>query len=57
VERARALLEATGALDATLALIEELVAAARRAVETGPVPPGAAELLAEMAGIVAVRRL
>lgn len=56
VERARSLLE-TGALDATLALIEELVAAARRELETGPIPAPAATLLAEMAEVVAVRRL
>jgi geranylgeranyl diphosphate synthase type I len=57
VERARSLLESTGALDATLALIEDRVAAARRALDHGPVPERAAGLLAEMAGIVAVRRL
>ncbi|MGH2738649.1 MAG: polyprenyl synthetase family protein [Actinomycetota bacterium] len=57
VERARSLLEVTGALDATLGLIEELVAAARRDLEAGPVPAPAATLLAEMAEIVALRRL
>ncbi|HYZ11195.1 MAG TPA: polyprenyl synthetase family protein, partial [Actinomycetota bacterium] len=57
VERARSLLESTGALDATLALIDDLVAAARRELERGPVPARAAGLLADMAGIVAVRRL
>ncbi|MGH2764496.1 MAG: polyprenyl synthetase family protein [Actinomycetota bacterium] len=57
VERARALLESTGALDATLALIEELVGAAGEALKAGPIPPEAASLLAEMAEIVALRRL
>jgi geranylgeranyl diphosphate synthase, type I len=57
VERARSLLETTGALDATLALIDELVAAARRELEAGPVSAPAATLLADMAEVVAVRRL
>ena len=57
VERARALFESTGALDATLLLIDELVAAARRQLDAGPIAPDAASLLAEMAQVVAVRRL
>jgi geranylgeranyl diphosphate synthase, type I len=57
LERARALLESTGALDATLALIGELVADARGAVGSGAVPAPAAGLLEEMAEIVALRRL
>ena len=57
LERARSLLESTGALDATLALIDDLVATARAELERGPVPERAAGLLSEMAGIVAVRRL
>jgi geranylgeranyl diphosphate synthase type I len=57
VSRARDLLERTGALDATLALIDELVARARRALDGAPLPERAATLLAEMAEVVAVRRL
>jgi len=57
LERARALLESTGALDATVALIDELVTAARDALRAGRVPPEPATLLAEMAEVVAVRRL
>jgi geranylgeranyl diphosphate synthase type I len=57
LERARSLLESTGALGATLALVEELVATARREVASGPVPAPAAGLLEEMAEIVALRRL
>jgi geranylgeranyl diphosphate synthase type I len=57
VERARRLLESTGALDATLALIEDLVAGAGDALDPGVVPEPAASLLAEMAAVVAVRRL
>ncbi len=57
LERARGLLESTGALEATLSLIGDLVASARREIEAEPLPPAAAKLLAEMAEVVAVRRL
>ena len=57
VERARGLLESTGALDATLGLIEELVKEARSALDPALLPEPAATLLAEMAEVVAVRRL
>lgn len=57
IERARSLLESTGALDATLALIEELVAGARREVGSGLIPARAAGLLEDMGEIVALRRL
>jgi geranylgeranyl diphosphate synthase type I len=57
VERARRLLESTGALDATLGLIEELVKEARSALDPALIPEPAATLLAEMAEVVAVRRL
>jgi geranylgeranyl diphosphate synthase, type I len=57
VERARRLLESTGALDATLALIDDLVARARDGMDPEVVPEPAASLLAEMADVVAVRRL
>jgi geranylgeranyl diphosphate synthase type I len=57
LSRARDLLERTGALDATLALIEALVERARRALDGAPLPDRAAALLAEMAEVVAVRRL
>jgi geranylgeranyl diphosphate synthase, type I len=57
VERARGLLESTGALDATLGLIEELVKEARSALDPALIPEPAATLLAKMAEVVAVRRL
>jgi geranylgeranyl diphosphate synthase, type I len=57
VERARRIIEETGALDGTLALIEELVAAATAAVDRAVIPEEAAELLERMAELVAVRRL
>jgi geranylgeranyl diphosphate synthase type I len=57
LERARALLESTGALDATLALIDQLVDRARGALRGAPLPGRAAALLGEMAEVVAVRRL
>jgi geranylgeranyl diphosphate synthase, type I len=57
VERARRLLESTGALDATLALIDELVARAREGLDPDVVSEPATSLLAEMADVVALRRL
>lgn len=57
VDRARKVIEASGALEATLALIDDLSAAAAGALEEGPVPEGARDLLALMADVVAVRRL
>jgi geranylgeranyl diphosphate synthase, type I len=57
LERARGLLESTGALDATVALIDELVGRARKALDGDQVPKPAAALLDEMAEVVAVRRL
>jgi geranylgeranyl diphosphate synthase type I len=57
VERARAILRDTGALDATLELIEELVAGAKGAIDRALVPEPAAGLLEAMADLVAVRRL
>jgi geranylgeranyl diphosphate synthase, type I len=57
VEQARGLLESTGALDATLELIDHLVGRARDAVDHPAVPSEAAGLLAEMASVVAIRRL
>jgi geranylgeranyl diphosphate synthase type I len=57
LERARALLESTGALDGTLLLIGDLVRAAQAAVGDGSVPPEVAALLVRMAEVVAVRKL
>ena len=57
VDRARRVIEDTGALDGTLALIEELVAAATAAVDRAVIPEEAAVLLERMAELVAVRRL
>jgi geranylgeranyl diphosphate synthase type I len=57
VERARRLLESTGALDATLGLIDDLVARAENSLDRGVVPEPAVSLLGEMAAVVAVRRL
>ena len=54
LDRARGLLESTGALDATVALIDERVDTARRALDTAPIPPDVASLLDEMASAVAV---
>jgi geranylgeranyl diphosphate synthase type I len=57
LERTRRLLESTGALDATVGLIRELVDRATSALDPGRVPEPAGSLLGEMAGVVAVRRL
>jgi geranylgeranyl diphosphate synthase type I len=57
VERARNLMESTGALDGTLTLIDELVGQATAALDAHPVPEHASDLLGEMARVVAVRRL
>jgi len=48
VERIRRVLEETGAVDATQALIEELAARARAAAEVSPIPGGVRGLLAEL---------
>jgi geranylgeranyl diphosphate synthase type I len=57
LERARSLMESSGALDATLALIAELAGRAKGALQDGPIPAEAASLLARMADVVAVRRV
>ena len=57
IDRARDLIEATGALDATVALVGRLVGEARAVVEASPVPEAAKPLLMAMADVVAVRRL
>jgi geranylgeranyl diphosphate synthase type I len=57
VEGARDLMESSGALDATVQLIDELVADARAVMDGERLPKQSASLLTEMAGIVAVRRL
>jgi geranylgeranyl diphosphate synthase type I len=57
IERARGLMESTGALDGTLHLIDELANHATAALATNVVRQPAAELLGAMARIVAVRRL
>ena len=57
LDRARDLLESTGALDATLALIDDLVARAGDALDPRVVPPDVGSVLSEMASVVAVRRL
>ena len=57
VERARTLMESVGALDGTLGLIDDLVGQATTALDAYPFPEEAADLLSEMARIVAVRRL
>ncbi len=55
LERARRLLEETGALEGTLALIDELVARAKAALDEDVVATDARPLLLEMADHVAVR--
>ena len=55
--RARSLLESTGALDATLDLVAELVGRSKRALGSGSLPDEAASLLAGMAEVVGVRKL
>jgi len=57
VERARRIIEETGALEATLALIDELVESATGSLDRTVIPSGCAGLLEEMAALVAVRRL
>jgi geranylgeranyl diphosphate synthase type I len=57
LERARDLMESTGALDATLRLIADLVASARAVLHGQRLAPDAHDLLQEMAAVVAVRRL
>jgi geranylgeranyl diphosphate synthase type I len=57
VERARHILQSTGAVDGTVRLIEDLVTAAKRALDPSLIVPEAAGLLVEMADLVAVRRL
>jgi geranylgeranyl diphosphate synthase type I len=55
LERARAVIESTGALSATLDLIEERVSVAKAALAGGGIPSEPAGLLEEMADLVAVR--
>ena len=55
LDRARAVIEATGALAAALELIEERVSVAKAALPGGGLAPEAASLLEEMADLVAVR--
>jgi geranylgeranyl diphosphate synthase, type I len=55
--RARSLLESTGALDATLGLIEELVGRSKEALGSGTLPDEAASLLTGMADVVGIRKL
>ena len=57
LDRIRKVIEAGGALEATLALIDDLAAEAKRALLEPPVPEPAAELLTKMADVVAVRHL
>jgi geranylgeranyl diphosphate synthase type I len=57
MEWARGLLESTGALEHTLALIDDLAGRAKAALAAGNLPPEATRLLGEMADLVAVRRM
>ena len=57
LDRIRKVIEATGALEATLGLIEERAGSARGALDERQVPDPARDLLARMAEVVAVRRL
>jgi geranylgeranyl diphosphate synthase type I len=57
LERARALLTETGALDHTVGLIHDLVEEAETEIRGSEIPDEAASLLVEMAHVVAVRRL
>jgi geranylgeranyl diphosphate synthase, type I len=57
VERARDILQNTGALDGTVRLIEELVVNAKGALDPSLIAPEAMRLLEAMADLVAVRRL
>ncbi len=57
LDRIRKVMEATGALEATLGLIHELAEAAKAALLDPPVREPARGLLTEMADVVAVRRL
>ena len=57
VERGRAILESTGALDETLAVIEELVARAKSALDRTLMHSQGAVPLEQMADLVAVRHL
>ncbi|HEX2030607.1 MAG TPA: polyprenyl synthetase family protein [Actinomycetota bacterium] len=57
IERARALLESTGALGSTLSLVGDLVDRAKGTLATADLPGEAADLLRAMADLVAVRRL
>lgn len=57
LERARTLIESSGALDATLVLIDELVVRAKSALDGVRMPKDASALLTEVADVVAVRKL
>lgn len=57
VDRIRKVVETSGALEATLALIDQLVEEAKAALLGASVPSHAEGLLTQMADVVAVRRL
>jgi geranylgeranyl diphosphate synthase type I len=57
LDRIRKVIEATGALEATLRLIDELATTAKGALLAPPVSDPARGLLTQMADVVAVRRL
>ena len=53
----RKVIEATGALEATLELVDELAAEAKEAMATPLVPEAAHDLLIPMADVVVLRTL
>jgi geranylgeranyl diphosphate synthase type I len=57
VERARAILERSGARESVVALIDDRVASARAALRAGDLDPEADRLLDELSGLVAARDL
>jgi geranylgeranyl diphosphate synthase type I len=57
LERARSLIAESGALDATVELVADLVQEAKRHLGGAPIPDDARKLLDAMADVVAVRRL
>jgi geranylgeranyl diphosphate synthase type I len=56
VERIRALIEGSGALASTLELIEELTERATAGVDPAAMPRDVAEMLRDLAGLLAIRR-
>jgi geranylgeranyl diphosphate synthase type I len=56
VGRIRSLMEGSGALASTLGLIEELTERAKTALDPGVLPPDVADLLREIADVLALRR-